>query len=223
MGRLIAIVVALAVGACMTGAQQEQARMSSAAAQGQADVDACAARMVASAPYQALQGKIPAGGNSPPPLTLQANTAKPTAGDVDLLYALHEQGIAPCRAVTLESLAKIHPALVGVKTDQYTQFDALYLRLVNGQATWGEFAQGFYHLNQATNAKMQATSAQIQQQLGQAHNYEMAERRAAASAFRQWSYQQQLLNNQRQLIQQQSAPRMTTCNYVGTNLSCTTF
>ena len=223
MHRVLAVVAMLLGAGCVTAAEQEHGRMSDAAAKAAAAIDRCSDRLVSSDAYQALQGKIPPVGAAPPPIAMQANTAKPTPREIETLYSLHEVGIAPCRAVALRALAQVHPVYVSIKTDQYTQFDALFLGLVQGQATWGDFARGYNQLNQSTAAKMKAAGEQIGRQLGQEHEYEVVQRTAAANALQQWSFQQQLLNNQRQLIQQRSAPTMTTCNYVGRNLNCTTF
>ena len=59
--------------------------------------------------------------------------------------------------------------------------------------------------------------------LQKSHDAEIAQRREAAAALSNWSYQQQVLLQNQQMINAINRPRMTTCQYVGAYLQCSTF
>ena len=224
MKSLIAVLLALSLGACATAAQRERTRMEGAVDQGGKEIDACTARVAVSAPYQALKEKLPDPVTwSPASLAQQANTAKPTPREIEYLFALHQDGIVPCRKAVLETTGRVHPSLVTALAESYVRTDAMYLRLVKGEISWGDFAQFRNQDRQNTTTKLSVVAAQIEGRLDQSNAAELAQRRAATAALQQWIYQQQLLNQQQQVLQRMSQPRMTNCSYVGGYLSCTTY
>jgi hypothetical protein len=222
--RVLALVVALfAVGGCATGAQQQAARMNEAAQVMVADANAARARATALPSYQALKDKLPPLDGSPPSMALLTDTSRPNSEEVVALLEFHRDGLSAWRAVMLQDFAKVHPAYAAVAAETYAAADQQYARLVRRETTWGEYATMSAQRTTALRGELTRVGQQIKSELANAHAYEIQQRQAAAAAFSQWAYQQQVLQQNQQAINAVNRPRMTNCQYVGTYLNCTTF
>lgn len=220
--RKIAILLILLTGGCATGAQQESGRIQATLADGRELTATCTARLEQSPPYQALKDKMVPLDGSAVNLSLQVNPAKATPEEVRDIYDLHQNYIMPCRKTALETASLISPALVSARAASYAAYDRLYVQLAATQISWGEFNRDFAAERVTTQARVRMAATQIEGDLKQAHTAEVQQRRMAADAFEQWAYQQQALNQQQQLVDRAYQPRITTCNYIGVTLSCTT-
>jgi hypothetical protein len=156
-------------------------------------------------------------------MALLADRTKPTQTETGALLAFHKDQIAPCRKVALDGFAAAHPAFVAVAAENYATFDADYAALVSGQITWGDFASRSNERAQAYRARLDATSADIERNLADSARFEMQQRQAAAVAFAQWSANQRALAQQQQVVGALNRPRITNRQYIGQQLSCTTF
>jgi hypothetical protein len=143
-----------------------------------------------------------------------------TQSDAEASY--HQQ-LAPCRKMMLEGFSHINPALVPPVANSFARSDSNYAKLVTQKSTWGEFVIEASAIARERQSKVSAIARAIDQGLAQSHNAEVAQRQAAAAALQNWSYQQQVLQQNQQAINAASRPRMTNCQYVGTYLNCTTF
>lgn len=113
-------------------------------------------------------------------------------------------------------------ALVNIVAENFRVSDELYLGLIQGRVTYGEYARAKQEVNARTNASITAVDQQIAGQLAQSHEYELAQRRQAAMALSAWAQNQQQIQQQQQMINAVNRPRQTRCNYFGNQLNCTT-
>jgi hypothetical protein len=184
-------------------------------------IEACDQRLEQSAPYQALKNRLgPTSGGVP--LALKASQDKASPAEVQQIFSLHQEYLTPCRKLKLEALAQIHPALVGATAEYYAKTDAALVQLTNRQITWGQYMTQKEAINVEASAKFDAAAAEIRKNLNQSHASEMARRQQVANALAQFAYQQQVLQQRQQLIDAANRPRMTTCQYFGATLNCTT-
>lgn len=159
---LLASLVTLA--GCATPAPPEGDRLEGAAARALSEIKACQAREETLPAYQALKNKLPPLDGSAPPAALEANEAKPTADEVPLLVAFHRDGIAPCRKITLDQVARVNPALVPPIVQAHMASRESYDRLVRREISWGEFAKDSYQRTLAIRAELLAVAASIDEQ-----------------------------------------------------------
>lgn len=216
------LLLILAVGGCATAAEKEGNRMRGELQRTVAFAKPCFDALDARVEQGPLKDKMPPTGQNTASLALLSDNTKPTAEQAQYLFALHAE-MQQCRKLVLENIGAVHPSLVTLFADAYAAQDQRYVRLVNRQITWGENAQA------ATAAKAdfqnRATVAvqRIDQQLANAHAYEVQQRQQAAQALMVWGMYQQQLELQRQAIAASTRPTMTTCNYVGRQLQCTSY
>ena len=71
--------------------------------------------------------------------------------------------------------------------------------------------------------KFLVAAQQIDGQLQNQHAHEVQQRQRAAAALQQWSYQQQVLANQRAAVNAMNAPKTINCQYVGNTAQCQQF
>jgi hypothetical protein len=218
----LAFIAIIAIAGCATPAQQEVQRMNAADQRGAALIQACAANVERGPDYTALRDKmLPlTDPNSRPTLEQLNDGSKPTAAQIRHLFGLHA-AIQECRKIALESVGAVHPAYVTPMAEAYAEDDALMLRLVRGQITWGESARASSELRRAYIAKVYSVNAAINQNLANSHAYEMQRRQQAGQALMTWSLYQQQLNQQQQMINAMSRPVVTTCSYAGRQIYCT--
>jgi hypothetical protein len=223
MRRWAFVGMAILLAGCATAAQQEATRVKDTIAREKVNIGNCTAQITASETYQALKDKLPPPDGSPPSMALQANTSKPTEQQVALLLDYHRDQLSPCRKVTLQAFANVHPAFVAIVAQSYAESDASYARLVRREISWGGFASDSYARLQATKANVSQMGRQLDGELAQAHQYEVQQRQAALSALSQWAYQQQVVMQNQQMINAMNRPVMTNCRYVGATLNCTSY
>ena len=217
--RLIAAaIVTVAVAGCQTGAQKKQQAMLDNVAAARAATEPCFAEVESHPEFQGILAKMPPRGNESPPLAMLANQDRPTDAEIAALYAFH-QAQQPCRKIALESVGRIHPAVVSVFVEGYSRLDREYVRLVRRESCWGDFAQAREALKTELAAKLQAVGDEIDRQLANEQTYELQQRQQASERLMQWSAQQQLLYQQQQYL---NRPKLTSCDYQGHFLNCTT-
>jgi hypothetical protein len=215
------MLLVLCTAGCATSAQREWTRLNQVGDEGSKARDACYETAAASAPFQALKNNMALRGEQT--IAMKANPAKATKAEAASLIEYHQNYLAPCRKIDLETASKLHPALVAILADGYAKSDANIVRLINQQIAWGEFVQENDAIRIDTGSKMVTAGSAIQQNLERGHNAELAQRQRASAAMSNWVYQQQILAQNQQAINAMNRPRMTNCQYVGAYLQCTTF
>lgn len=193
--------------------------MAATAERGATSASACETAVEESADYQVFNRQAPGGFTS---LAAYANNNRTTPAEVKSIFAVHS-AFGPCRKIRLEAANEISPLLVAPFADRYALTDAAYLGLVERKLTWGEFFRAIEAARVETKKQYDAVSAQVRRGLEQSHTAEVAQRQRAAAAINQWTYQQQVLAQQQQMLNTMNAPRTTNCQYIGAQLNCTTF
>lgn len=222
MKSLVMAVSALTLLAgCSTAAQRENTRMNETAAKGVPAVTACFDKANATPAALSLKDRVPLG-DAAPTLAMQTNASKATPADIAALYELHADSL-PCRQLALETAGAMSPLLVAPFADMYAKTDAVLVALVEKKATWGESVRAYEAIKAEGKAKLATAYAGIKSGLDQSHQGEVAQRQRAIGALQQWSYQQQVLTQNQQMISAMNQPRMTNCQYIGAQLNCTTY
>jgi hypothetical protein len=117
----------------------------------------CQQRMLASAEYQALRGKLPPIElGTLPSLEQQADKTRATAEEARLVKAFHQKYVGPCRQEGMQYWSRTNPAAAAVLSESFTRSDASYLALVEGKITWGEYNKQVLALRNDTRAKLLA-------------------------------------------------------------------
>ena len=116
----------------------------------------------------------------------------------------------------LQGAAKVHPAYAAVFAESYAAADQQYAKLVRREISWGDYATFSVQRYAALRSEVAKTDQQVKAQLDNAHRYEIQQRQAAAAAFSQWAYQQQV-------IAAMNRPVSTNCTRIGYTVNCTSY
>ena len=142
-----------------------------------------------------------------------------TQSEKDDLLQLHSM-VSVCRKQNIENAGKIYPSLVGVVAHLYAENDAALARLMNDAITIGEANVLTNNARADFDTESYSAFRDINQELSSAHQSELQDRQRAAAFLQQWSFQQQLLMQNQQLINSVNKPTVTNCNYIGNTFSC---
>jgi hypothetical protein len=170
------IALLFGLAACTTAAEREVARMNQATTMALAEMAQCSARAEASGPYRQLRAKLPPVDGTLPPAALLADRSRPTAAEAALLVELHAGYIAPCRKLVIERLGAINPAFAEVAARNFADADAEYAKLVQGQQSWGDYAQAFVRRRQAFTQAFSEAGERINRDLVRSHATELLQR-----------------------------------------------
>ena len=207
-----------------TGAQMESSRMQKVAAETYTTGRDCLQRIIDNPEYENIKTKTYLGFDNQFPLQMLTDTSRPTKEDIKLLYKIYGE-TQECRKMMLDGAAKTHPLVLLTLVETFSESDKLWAEATSGKLAWGIFNQRRKDISTQAQTNMVQANMQIASQLQNQHQFEIEQRRRAAAAMQQWAYQQEALNNQRQLIDAMSRPRMTTinCNYYGNTATCNSF
>ena len=174
----IALLFGLAAGTsgCTTNAEREVARMNRQTTMALDEMAQCSARAQASAPYRQLRAKLPPVDGSLPSAALLADRSRPTAAEAAALVELHTGYIAPCRKIVIAKLGAINPAFAEVAAGNYADADAEYARLVQGQESWGDYAQAFVRRRETFTRAFSDAGERINRDLVRSHATELLQR-----------------------------------------------
>ncbi len=128
-----------------------------------------------------------------------------------------------CRVIALEGMANVHPNYVAYLSKWYAKADENTLALIQNKISIGEYNTIEHKDIAVRREKFNEVVTNINQQLNQSHGYQLSQRQAAARSLQQWSYQQQQLQQNQQMINSINRPTTTNCRYVGSNISCTSY
>lgn len=218
-GPALAMALAAMVG-CTSATQREAARIGSVATSDAPRIDDCWRKAVASAPFQALRSRMGEHADSPTD-AMKANPAKATPQEAELLLALQQDHLSPCRRLAIESAAKVGPSVVAILAGNYAAADENTTRLTTGRVTWGAFVIENQALITRRRAALLAVGEQMQRRLNAsqqtAGDEEGAAREQADEALALWVRRQQLLLQG----QKSGGPiKITRCRYQGAALHC---
>jgi hypothetical protein len=122
----------------------------------------------------------------------------------------------PCRQIVLDAYQQNAPLYVPLHIKYFQDVDAVTVDLIQRKITWGEAHRHWQIVASQSAAETAKMSMYYREQITQAHQTELAQRQQVAQALQQWSNQQQVMNAL-------NRPRTTNCNYIGSQIQCTSF
>jgi hypothetical protein len=181
---LTACAVALSVAGCgstTTGAQQEANRIKSVAADYKAAGMDCQQKIAANPDYAPLKAKTSI--DAPPQFALQMLNDKtlPTKKEIALLYRVYSDG-QECRKIYLDGASNMSPLVHSVLVENYAAAEKLWAQATAGRLTWGQFNEGRKDLAAQYQAQLDQAFAQINSQLRQENQAEIAQQQQARAA-----------------------------------------
>lgn len=217
-----ALLPLLFLAGCSTGAQVEYARLQKAERDTTAAGTSCEGRATEKPDYDLLKKKMYLSPGTQFPLKYLTDNSYPTKKEIEALFKLHAE-LQECRRIYLEGASKTHPLVLTMLVDSFAQSDKLWAEAASGKMTWGKFNEGRKELTAQSQSQLAEANVRIGTQLQNQHAFEIEQRQRAMASLQQWSYQQQVLNNQQQYIDSLNKPRTINCRYVGTTLQCNSF
>lgn len=150
-------------------------------------------------------------------LSLRAYATEQEAKDLIDISILRK----PCDKLAIEAFSKVHPQYVVSLARIFAEADADLAKAINKDLMIGEINQRTVDRLNAWQTEFAQIGQQIQSQLNHAHQAELLQRQNSARAVQNWAYQQQVLENQRQLSNATARPTTTNCHYIGNSFQCT--
>jgi hypothetical protein len=220
MRTFVAIVALLALCGCASPPASPTPTIGQSNGQYADNAESCYRQMLASREVQALKGRLPPlEFGSLPSQAQQADGALATPEEVKLVLSYHQKHVVPCRQDGLVSAGRLGPEVTLILVESFVRADANYLKLIEGQISWGEYNREVHALRVDTRARLGAAIQEIQadrQDLAR----EAGQRQAAMIALDNWRRQQQALIARQRRLNPQDPARLNDCTYFGTTVSC---
>ena len=178
---IAACAVALSVAGCSTGAQQEATHLKSVAGEYKAESDACNQKIADNPEYSPLKSKTVVDGAQQFTLQMLNDKTSPNKRDISLLNRLYGD-YQECRKFFMESVSQTLPLSVNAFVELSSDTDKLWVQATAGRLTWSQFNQGRKDLVTRKQEELNQATAQVNSQLQQANQAELAQRRQAVSA-----------------------------------------
>jgi len=207
---------------CATQAQKQRSNMQAQLVQAISETNTCYSDISNEEAFKSINAVLILGHNDPRAVEkmLIGRTATQSEKEA-LLQVLNLSSL--CREKNLTNMANIHPDFVSIYAEWYAQYDEEFLILLEGETTIGEVNKLRKKRLSKQATQWNAVTNKIDQQLGKAHQSEMAARERARAALQQWNYQQQQIQQNQQIINSMNRPKMTDCHFMGNDISCTTY
>jgi hypothetical protein len=154
-------------------------------------------------------------------LAQQTDKSYATQHEIDLMSARRER-LVPCRKAQIDGFM-VAPAIGVVWIEYYAKADANLLELAKQNISWGDYVNRNKILADELRPQLVAAGQRVDTELRAEHQQEMQQRAAAAQAFSNAMYQQQLLNQNQQMINNINRPVTTNCNRFGNSVNCTSY
>ena len=220
----IVFIAAIAIAGCATGAQQQMTQNKLTVAETFKKYKACAEPLNENLNYAPLWIHTFKYGTHSNLLQLSDQT-KITDADRASFLAWRAD-ITSCRPI-IDGLAAADPAFVSIIRDAQSSADAVRVRLIQRQITWGEANTEIEALDRQSAATLTAEDKRLGSELAAENRAELERRQAAMQAVAQSMQQQQALQQQQQqnqqLINAINRPVNTSCNRMGTFTNCTSY
>jgi len=153
-------------------------------------------------------------------LTITGYATEQEIKDILEYYAMGK----PCEKQVLEGMEQVHPEFRTLFAKYITEDYMDMAKVIKKELTVAETNQRSLDRANRARAETSQLGQRIMAQLNQSHQSQVAERQRAQerseAAYRQWSYQQQLLANQRRALRNQERELNKRCIGVGNTLNC---
>jgi len=204
---------------CATQDQSPYQKLRIQAQQSVATYDACNERLDKSDLFKRLDQTLIFAPNDA--RSIQKMAIKRNATDREKKDILEYRSInVACKKAILEEMGQAHPIFVNLLATWFAESDERTLKLINDEITLGEANQFVAKLIPRRMQRWRAADYQIWQDLQSADHYASRGRATAAAALQRWSYQQQLLNQNQQMISAINSPSIANCRFIGNTVNC---
>jgi hypothetical protein len=213
------ILVCILMVGCLTAAQRQALSIRQNAQAANERAIACLRNITTNPGYQQLAKHAPLDTRINPTLEQLADKEVPTNEDVQIIIAFHNE-LAQCRERIIEDLMNVIPGIIPIVVQGYHQADLITVDLMERKLSWGEANKKRTALRDDVMGRFQVALAQLERELAASHQAELVQRQAAFNALAQWAYQQQVLIQNQQAINNLNRPVVTTCSGYGYSVRC---
>jgi hypothetical protein len=221
-GLFIGIAAAsLSLAGCATEAQRIASSIRSQSAEAVAAGKQCLSEIAANPQYASIAKHAPLDG-TPASVAQKADESLATPQEAQTVLAWRSD-IGQCRQTFTESAQRFAPAAVPALLEASNASDAVWVKVVHRQITWGTALQQAADIQAAIQAKGVEVEKEMQASLEQQNQTELAQRRAVAAAFGQALKDASDNMQRQQLINAIDRPRTTNCSAFGNSASCATY
>ncbi len=211
-----------ALAGCATAAQRQADVVRTTLSQVQAQGKACTTAVNSDPIYQDLAQHFPLTDINQATLFQLSDQSYATPHEVELLSQRHDR-LVPCRKLYVDGYGQVAPALATDYQELFAKADDILVSLTRRQLRRGEFVSSTKRTVLEATGKMRDTAQRLDAALEASHRQEMAQRAAAAQAFSNSMYQQQILNQNQQLINAANRPVTTNCMHLGMSTNFTSY
>jgi len=216
------IVIVFLLAGCATQAQIQYKQMSSNMDKTRNESDTCYYKAEASDAYQKINRIYILDENDPKALKKMMINRYASKEEKEGFLELNAI-ITPCRGIALQGLSKVHPDFVTLYSKWYAENDGLIVQVLKGKITIGEANEIVNKWSAKRDGQYNDVSNGISRQLEGAHQSEIENRKRAGAALQRWSFQQQQILQNQQMINAVNKPRTTNCSYIGNTVSCRSY
>lgn len=221
----------LIIASCATEAQKKMTGISETLDIGTNSSKACIKDVQTNPKYNLLSKYYPQ--NDDFTLEQLSSRSLPTNSEANL-YMQFANDMKSCRKIFLETLNKISPHFKASVMNSELQLDKVGVEIAQRKITWGEASRRVKEISVVENNELLRAATQIETNLNQEHYAEMQNRRVAGEAFgealqasgsalQQGAYQQQILRQNREVINNTNRSINTNCSNFGNTISCTSY
>jgi hypothetical protein len=217
---LIAL-IGMLVG-CATAAQRQAKAIGSTLSATREQGKACFATINDDPAFAEIERHFPLANIENATLPQMTDQSFATPREVELLSARRDRQI-PCRQAFVAGYNSVAPSLAMVWQDIYSKSDANLVLMATKQIRWGEFVGRQKATLNAGSGRLTEAAQRLGAELDARSEQEMAQRAAAAQSFSNTMYQQQLINQNQQMINNANRPVTTNCNSFGNSVNCRSY
>lgn len=216
------IFACLLIASCQTMAQRQAISIRENTLEANQKARACVHAIEVNPSYQSIAQHIPLNGNVEPTLAQLADKGVPSKKDIQIIIAVHND-LSVCRERAIEDYMKATPSIIPTLVQAFHASDLVTVDLIQRKITWGKANKKLLALKDKFRAKLQDAFNQIDRNLTASHRAELEQRQRAIDALSQWSYQQQVLMQNQQLINTLNRPVTTNCTAYGNSVHCSSY
>jgi len=193
-GIIIAILAAVTLAGCATAAQRQASTIKTVVQAAVAADKECLVAVRSKPEYAPLLPHLLTEENKFQPTMAQLGDEKyATNAEATLLAEYHDE-TDNCRRPDVEKIASVAPNVALPMTDALINGDRLTLRVIKHEISWGEAARTYQTENNEIQKRVLAAAQELDSNLNESHQAELAQRQAALDALAQWAQQQQMIN-----------------------------
>ncbi len=182
MGKKIAaLLLALSLGGCVTGAQRQAASIRVQAAVTGDAYNQCLVEVAAEPQFADLARHMPLDG-SPITIAQKANQSLPTPEQGKAILAWRAR-VAPCRESLDTATQGYAPDFVPALLRAQNASDAVWVKLAHRQVSWGSALQQIADIQTTSRERRQQVARQVESDLQQRHQAELAQQQAVINTI----------------------------------------